>query len=280
MSALLIAWLTMKEAARKRLLTLAVIASILFLALFAIGFALLIRYGPRSPTAPATMFTAMMTVMGFYFLNFLAGVSAIFVSVNAIPTEIDSGTIHALVARPIRRRDVIFGKWLGYAGVMTAYVVLMSAGLLAIIYFTSGAVPAAPLATVGLMVWVTLLLLTLSILGGTFLSALANGVGLFLLYGLAWMGGMIEGMGGLLRNETMLYLGIVTSLVIPSDVLWHAASYYLLSPSVLMMAGTSSSGLFPFAWSAPPAPAMLVYTGIYTLAALGLAVLVFARRDL
>ncbi|MCL4533534.1 MAG: ABC transporter permease [Bacteroidetes bacterium] len=285
MSILLIARLTLKEAARKRLLALAVAGGALFLVLFGVGFALLLgqikaEAARAGGGAPPFMLTAMMMVMGFYFLNVLAGVSAIFVSVNAISGELDSGTIHALVARPLRRRDIILGKWLGYALVLTAYVVAMSTGLMAIIYLTSGTLPPAPLATIGLMVWVALLLLTLSILGGTFLSALANGVGLFLLYGLAWLAGVIEGLGGLVHNSTMVHIGIAVSLLVPSDALWQAASYYLQSPSILMLASTSASGLFPFGSSAPPAGTMLVYTTIYTLAALGLAVLVFSRRDM
>lgn len=288
MSALLIARLTLKEAVRKRLVLLAVAGSLLFLATFGIGFNLLLgqmqenaaRMPPGATGAAAPIFTTGMMVLGFYMLNFLAGVSAIFVSVNAISGEIDSGTLHALVARPLYRRDVILGKWLGYASVLTVYVAVMSGGLIAIIYFAAGSLPPAPLATIGLMIWVTLLLLSLSILGGTFLSALANGVGMFLLYGLAWLAGVIEAMGGLVHNDTMVHVGIAISLVIPSDVLWHAASYYLLPPSVLMVQSVASASLFPFASPAPPAPAMLIYAGLYTLAAIGLAIAVFNRRDL
>lgn len=285
MSILLIARLTIKEAARKRLLVLAVAASVFFLAIFGVGLNLLfneVKSGAARSGGAAALFTysALMTVMGFYFVNFLAGVSAIFVSVNAISAEIDSGTVHALLARPVRRRDVVLGKWLGYAAVLSAYVVAMTVGLLAIIFAVTGTMPPAPVATIALMVWTTILLLSMSILGGTFLSGLANGVGLFLLYGLAWLAGLVEGIGGLVHNQTMVNVGIVVSLIMPSDVMWRAASYYLQSPAMVLLSGASASGLFPFASTDPPTPALLVYVLVYTVAALAGGVLVFSRRDL
>ncbi|MBI2938936.1 MAG: ABC transporter permease [Chloroflexi bacterium] len=286
MNALLIARLTLKEAARKRLLLLVVIGSVLFLTLFGVGLILLLGQvraqmaGSGAGRQGIAVFSAMMTLMGFYMLNTLAGLSAVFISVNAISGDIDSGTVHALLAHPLRRRDVILGKWLGYASVLALYVVVMSLALMAIAYFVTDFLPPAPLAAIGLMVLVTLVLLSLSTLGGTFLPTLANGVGLFLLYGLAWLGGMVETLGAALRSDTMVHIGIVVSLLIPSDVLWRSASFYLQPAAILAMQNVSTGGVVPFASATPPAAPMLIYTVLYTLGALGLAIAVFNRRDL
>ena len=48
-------------------------------------------------------------------LNFAHG---LFLSVGAVSGEIDSGTLHALLARPIRRAEFILGRWLAFAGIM------------------------------------------------------------------------------------------------------------------------------------------------------------------
>lgn len=286
MNAWCIARLTMKEASRRRILLLIVVGSVLFLALFAAGMAFLlteVQGGPgRTSSQVVALFAVVLTIMGFYALNFLAGLSAIFTSVNAISGEIDSGTIYAVLARPIRRRDVILGKWLGFAIVLALYVSAMSGGLFAIVYLLTGVPPAAPLPVVGILVLMTLMLLTLSLLGGTFLPTLANGIGLFLLYGLGWLGGMIESVGNALGNTTMVQIGIVVSLVIPSDALWRAASYYLQPPSLLLIMQSAPSGptAMPFVAITPPAPAMLTYVVLYTLAALTLAIAILNRRDL
>ncbi|MCL5961632.1 MAG: ABC transporter permease [Chloroflexi bacterium] len=286
MQTLLIARLTLKEAARKKLLLLTVVGGGLFLVLFGVGLAVLLpelraqfaREG--RPTAQAALFVSLMTIMGFYVLNFLAGISAMFVSVNAISGETDSGTVHALLAHPLRRRDIVLGKWLGYAAVLILYVVTMSGSLLAIVYFVGGYRVATPLPAVALMVLVTLVVLSLSFFGGTFLPTLANGIGIFLLYGLAWMGGLIEIIGAQLHSDAMNYIGIVVSLLMPSDILWRGASYYLQPAWVVLLENSQNVSAAPFASSTPPTTAMIVYAGLYTVIALGAAVAVFNRRDL
>jgi ABC-2 type transport system permease protein len=35
---------------------------------------------------------------------------------DTLAGEINSGTIQVIVTKPIRRSDVVFGKWLGFAG--------------------------------------------------------------------------------------------------------------------------------------------------------------------
>src|SRR5690606_23297519 len=118
MNLIQIARLTMKEAARKRLLLLVLIGSVLFLVLFGVGLRLLLDQlgAPRGARSFGqsvdfdSFASAMMTLLAFYALNFLAGLSAIFVSVNALSGEVDSGTVHALLARPLRRWEVVIGK--------------------------------------------------------------------------------------------------------------------------------------------------------------------------
>ncbi|MER3513475.1 MAG: ABC transporter permease, partial [Chloroflexota bacterium] len=75
-----------------------------------------------------------------------------------------------------------------------------------------------------LMVLEGALVLTLSILGGTRLSTLANGVLVFGLYGLAFVGGWVEQIGAIMHNETVIDIGIVSSLIMPSEALWRLAS--------------------------------------------------------
>ena len=61
-------------------------------------------------------------MLGLYAVHFLSSFLALFLSVGAISSEIDSGTLHAVLARPIRRADVVVGRWLAYAGLIGVYV--------------------------------------------------------------------------------------------------------------------------------------------------------------
>lgn len=282
-----IARFTVLEAARRRLLLAAALLSLAFLALFAVGFWFLhdriaeqmARSGPGA-RASLGLFAAVMTLLGFYVVNFLAALLALFTSVGTISGEIESGTLHSIVPKPLRRSDVVLGKFVGYALLLGVYVGAMGAGLLLIVGTIAGYSPPDPARALGLMLWEAWLLLALSLLGGSALPTLANGVAVFLLFGLAWIGGLIEAIGGALQSDAMVNLGIATSLLVPNDALWRAASYYL-QPVALLAAQSAGPGAgIPFVSSTPPAPAMLLWSAGYLLAALVGAVALFGRRDL
>ena len=81
-----------------------------------------------------------------------------------------------------------------------------------------------------------------------------------------------------LASLTWGTIGIAVSLLIPSDGLWRAASYYLQSPG--MLAGVAARGSLPFASVTPPATPFLVWAAGYALVCLTASTLVFSRRDL
>src|SRR4051794_32463784 len=237
MHALTIARFTVQEAISRRLVLAAFVLSVLFLAVYALGFSLL--YGRITPSPSQSIAVTVgvagtiLTVLGLYAVHFLSSFLALFLTVGAISSEIDSGTLHAVLARPIRRADLVLGRWLAFAGLIGAYVVLMGGSILLLARAISGYEPFDAPRTIGLMALGAVLLLTLSLLGSTLLSTLANGVVAFTLFGLAWLGGIIEFAGNLVPNDEMVNLGIAISLLIPSDGLWKAASFYAQSPLFL-----------------------------------------------
>ena len=279
---LTIARFTVHEAVSRRLVLASAILSLVFIGLYALGFWFLFTQAEPSgrPATPSELATAgtMLTVLGLYAVYFLSSFVALFLTVGAISSEVDSGTLHAVLARPIRRADVVVGRWLAYAGLVGVYVALMAGSVLGLAWLVIGYQALAWPSTVGLMVLGAIVLLTLSLLGSTMLSTLANGVVSFTLFGLAWLGGIIEFIGTMMKNEAMLNLGIVISLLVPSDAIWKAASFYAQSPLFLVVQGVSGAG--PFAAAAPPTASFIVWALLYLCAVLLLAVRAFARRDL
>ena len=279
-----IARFTLQEAMSRRIILAGLLLSAAFVALFALGFwfaydkAVEVSGTGASRTLPGVA-AALLTVMGLYAISFLASFLALFLSVGAISGEVDSGTILAILARPVRRVEFVLGRWLAYAALLGAYVVLMVGLLLLVAKVVAGyEVTDAPPA-VGLMVLQALVLLTLSLLGSSRLPTLANGVVVFSLFGLAWLGGIIEFIGDLLRNDAMTNLGIVVSLLVPSDALWRGASFYLQAPS-LRAIGNAANGGIPFLGTTPPTTAMIVWSIGYVAVALAASILAFSRRDL
>ena len=211
---------------------------------------------------------------GLYAVNFLTIMMAVLTSVDTLSGEIASGTIHTLVSKPLQRWEIVLGKFIGFAGMLLLYLLLMGGGVLAVVYLLTGYTAPNPLAGLALMALNALLLLSVSLLGGSLLSTLANGVLVFGLYGVAFIGGWIEQFGSLLRNQTAINIGVLSSLIMPSEALWKRAAYEMQSPLVAAL------GFAPFTSNTVPSPLMLAYAGLYLLIVLYLAVLFFSRRDL
>jgi hypothetical protein len=144
-----------------------------------------------------------------------------------------------------------------------------------IVYVRSGYVVENLWAGLGLMVLEGLAVLSLTLAGGTRLSTLANGVVAFMLYGVAFIGGWVEQIGALLRNETAVDIGIVASLIMPSEMLWKKA-LALFQPVL----ANNPLNVGPFAVASEPSTLMLAYGGFYVVALLALALWSFSVRDL
>jgi Cu-processing system permease protein len=293
---LVVAGWTLLEARRRRLLVAGVALSVAFIALFALGFSLLYHSQQRSlladqgvsgglvsPREELLVLSTGLVVLGLYGVQFLAALLALFLGVASVSPEVDSGALHAVLARPLSRLDYLLGRFLALAGMLTAYVLVMSAALLLTAGIVAGYQPDDATRAVGLMLLEVLVLLGVSLLGSTVLPTLANGVVMLALFGLAWLGGIVGFIGTVPPgNELMANLGTAVSLLLPADAVWRGASYHLL-PSGLLLAGSvaDQGGLqLPFASTSPIAPALLAWALAYPAACLGLAAAAFQRRDL
>lgn len=286
MRTLVIARITLREAVRRRMIWLVLALSLLFVIIYFWGFTQVraeflreqAERGPRQGGGDILTFELVATIMvglGFYTINFLAGVMTIFASVGTIAGEIETGTFQAIVPKPIARWELVVGKFLGYATMIVAYVALMAAGVLLASRVVADYTPANFVTGTALVMLVSLVLLALTILGSTVLQTMANGVVVFMLYGGALLGGLLETLGSVLNIQSLINTGVVTSLILPSDVIWRLASSILQPNSALRF-----DSPIPIAVSRPPSNAMVVYAVAYVIVMLGLAVLSFRRRDL
>jgi Cu-processing system permease protein len=168
---------------------------------------------------------------------------------------------------------VVLGKWLGHAVMLVLYLGLLSGAILIGVYLMAGYMPPNPLQGMLLFMLEALVLLSLSMLGGTYLSTLANGVTLFMVYGVAFIGAWVEQIGALLNAPAAVQIGIVTSLLMPVEALWRRTAY-VMQPPVLRAMPT------PFTLASPPSTAMVAYAAVYGLLVLALTMRAFNRRDL
>jgi Cu-processing system permease protein len=286
-----IAGFTLQEAVSRRLILAGVVISLGYVGLFSLGFHFAYDKALENTPNPETRLSlgiafATLTLFGVYVVNYLASFLALFLSVGAVSGEIDSGTLHAVLARPLNRAEFVIGRWLGYVVMIAGYVVAMTDAILLVARLIAGYEVPDPASALLLMLLESVLLLTLSLFGSTLMPTLANGVVVFTLVGLAWLAGIIEFVGHLLQSapdstggDALLNIATTVSLFLPSDALWRGASYYLESPALLAVMGTSRGGI-PFFSSSPPAPALILWAVGYVVVVLCGAVLAFGRRDL
>lgn len=276
---LTISQLTIHEALRKRVLLAALLLGIAFLVVFGIGFYFMNREvitGARGPETQIQrgLIYIFLTMAGLYAVNFLMVMMAALLPIDTVSGEIRSGAIQSLVTKPLHRSEVLLGKWLGFWVILAAYLVLMAGGVLVIASWIGNTSPPNVWFGVSLMLLEATLLLTLSIAGGTRLSTLANGVMVFGLFGLAFIGGWIEQIGTLFQNETARLVGIITSLLVPTEALWQLAAYNM-QPALMR-----DMTLTPFSPASVPSNMMIVWAGGYILLILFVGLWSFRTRDL
>ena len=267
---------TFREAARRKILWAALLAGGAFLTLFATGMHFQAKDLVRYSVPPFVRYQVQSSVLqvGFYAVDVLAVLLAILTSVDTLSGEIASGTIHAIATKPVARWQILVGKWIGFAIMVAVYVALMFAGVGIVGRVVTGIVtPRIFLG--GTLVYVEcLLVLTMTVMCGTWFSTLTNGVVVIGLHGLAFIGGWIEQIAALTNSPRLVTVGIVSSLLMPSEALWHRASFEMQSSFARTLQFT------PFANASAPSLAMVGYAVVYLMIAFAIAICHFRERDL
>ena len=272
---LTIAHLTLHEARRRRIVLSAAVCGIGFLAVFGTGMYFINRGVSDDPIERAAAVT-IITIIGLYGVNFLATAAAVLLPVDTLSGEIGSGVIQTLASKPVRRADVVLGKWLGYWVLTLSYLMAMAVGVVLIVRVITGYMQPGLDRALPLMALEATVLLTITIAGGTLFSTVTNGIVAFGLYGLALAGGIVEQAGTLLGNLVARDIGTAVSLISPADTLWRMAAYYLVPAFI-----TNLNEGPPMMWSvSAPTAAMVVWSVGFVLVVLAFALRTFNRRAL
>jgi Cu-processing system permease protein len=277
MSGLVImAGITFREAARKRILWTALLCGAILLAIFAIALRLQVMEFQGRPMSPFVRYQVEsgMLMVGLYTCDLLAVVMTILTSIDSIAGEISTGTIHAIATKPVARWQILAGKFCGFAAMIAIYVSLTFAGTVAVAYAVTGVLPERPLVGAALIVFECLIALGLTFLFGTWFSTLTNGVIVLGLQGAAFMGGWLEQVSGFSQSAQIVTLGVWSSLVMPGESLWRRAAYEMQTP----LAGSLSFS--PFANVSIPSGTAVAYAGVYLVLMLAVGIWHFQRRDL
>jgi ABC-type transport system involved in multi-copper enzyme maturation permease subunit len=277
--ALTVARLTLREAARRKVVRALLVLTVLLLALSAWGFSKLVGLDTELGTmtsGEARLVASLLLNLVMFGYSLIAALGTAFLAGPTLAGEVDSGQALAILARPVRRSAVLFGKWLGLVAFGSGYVALAGLAQMLVVRATVGYWPPSPVAGLALLAAETVVLLTLALLLSSVVSTMASGIVAVGLFGATWVAGVVGGLGAALGNEGVERVGTVSKIVLPTDGLWRGAMNAFQDPISLVQMG---EGGFPFLSEAPLTSAYLGWAAVWIAMVWGLTALSFSRRD-
>ena len=285
MTVVTIARLTIAEAVRRRIVLVLIALTLVSVALTTLGVERLVSLARADGTNDLQIqvgISQILILVAFMF-SFVLAMTAAFLGAPAIAADLESGVAAAILVRPIRRAELVLGRWLGLVVVVVAYAV--ASGLLEIagVGLVSGSAPPYPMLAVGYLAAQAIVLLTLAILLSTRVPAIASGAICVVLFGLAWMAGVFAGIGMFLHAGPLVSVAEASRWLLPTDGLWRGTIYGLEPPIIGAIVGGRvgpAASANPFFAAEPPPSPFVAWSAIWVALVLGLAVWSFSRRDL
>ncbi len=282
---LVIARLSIAEVIRRRIVWVLLGLTVVSVGLTTWGVERLVSLARANGSSELVIFVGVagVLVLVAFMFSFVLTMTAAFLAAPAIATDLETGVAQAMLARPIRRSELVVGRWLGLSLVVLAYALL--SGLLEIFAFqlVSGYLPPKPLEAALYLAGQAIVLLTVALLLSTRLPAIASGAVCVVLFGLGWMAGVFANVGQVLNAGPLVTVAEASRWLLPSDGLWRG-TIHALQPPISLLAGDGPVGAAananPFFAPDPPPAGFLVWVVVWTVLVLGLASLSLERRDL
>ncbi|MGN9914586.1 ABC transporter permease [Phytohabitans sp. LJ34] len=275
---LTIAALTLREAARRKVLRSLAVMTVVLLSLSAWGFYRLDAEFGGLTSGEARIAASVVLNLVMFGLSMIAALGTAFLAGPTMAGEMESGTALAILARPIRREAVLLGKWLGLVTFGGVFVALAGLTQFLIVWVTMGYWPPSPVVGLALLAAQTAVLLTLGLLLSTAISPMASGIVAVGLFGATWIAGVVGGLGDALGNESVARVGTVSRMILPTDGLWRGAMSSFQEPNLLSQFAELRGQ--PFLSDAGLTVPYVAWAAVWVTLILGLAAVSFRRRDL
>jgi Cu-processing system permease protein len=272
------------ESLRRRVFAIVGVLTLLFLILYGVGVEVAFHeVGNQSLVGgdlidEQTLVGSTVFGLAMFATLFLGSVLAIFLTIGVVRGDAESGLLQPLVVRPLGRGTMLVARWAGAAIASALYVAIVySVALLLTTGFgdwtpDSVAVPGLLLAG-GVVV-----IAAVSVLASVFMTATAQGIAVFMLFGAGLVAGLLGQIGDAINSPTLGRISDVASYAVPFEGLYQHG-LYLLTADQTGVTGTIVQ-LGPFGGAQQAGGGLFVFAVVYTVAVLAVAVAGFARRDL
>jgi len=283
-SVLTIAGYGFREAVRRKVFSVVVVLTAIFLVLFWLANHYVFReLANISPPADVHVDTrtfagAFLFGLAMFATLFLGVVLAVFLTLGVVSGDAERGLLQPLVVRPVGRGTLLLSRFLGAAAVTTVYVLAVYWIAMAITGATGHWWPAAKIAPGLELAGGVVIVTALSLLGSVALSAIANGIAVFMLFGAGLVAGLLGSIGHALNSHAIKHASTVAAWALPFEALYQDG---------LRLIAANENGITGFLLQLGPFGGAYVHGwGIrawataYLAVALALGLAAFSRRDL
>lgn len=274
----------LRESLRRKVFLIVLLLSGAFLALYGIGVWRAFRdtvsfVAPDQLGLDPTVVTgATVLGLGMFATLFLGTVLAIFLTLGVVRGDAERGLLQPLVVRPVGRTTLLVARFLAAGLVCAAYVAALFAAETVITGLVGGWWPDHAVLAGGEVAYAVEVIVALSLLGSVFLSATANGIAVFMVFGGGLVAGLLAQIGRAIGSGTLRSIGRWASWALPFEALYQDSLHLLTS-------GTSGFARFalelgPLGGSLGGGIGVRLWAGAYLVLVGTVCLWAFARTDL
>ena len=270
-----------RESIRRRVFVVVAVLTLLSGALYVMGARLAFRDTAEfsGSVVDAQEFTgALVFGMAMFGTLFLGAVLAAFLTLGVVRGDAERGLLQPLVVRPVGRATVVAARFAAAAAVSAGYVLVVYAGAMIVTGIIGDWWPDQIVAPGLALAGGVIVIAALSTAGSVVLTATANGIAVFMVYGAGLIAGLLGQIGDALSSETLENIARVASWALPFEALFQDG----LDATVSDVGGIEGAllELGPFGGAESAGAFLWPYTVLYVAAVIAAATWVFARRDL
>jgi Cu-processing system permease protein len=281
--ALIVARFSLRESLRRRVFVVVALLTFLFLALYGLAtwqaFKAADEFGTGEAGVDAeTVVGATLAGLAMFAILFLGAILAVFLTLGAVRGDAERGLLQPLLVRPLPRRTLLLGRWIGATAVCAPYVVLVALASFAITAALGDWWPdrtVMPLLTLALGVTI---IAALSLAGSIALAATANGIAIFMLFGAGLTAGLLGQIAEAIGSDTLGDVAQIATWALPFEALYQAGLADLTVDTVGF--ARLAINLGPFGGAQSAGAGLWLFSLGYLLAVGAAAVAAFSRRDL
>jgi len=272
----------LREALRRKVFVVVCLLTVAFVVLYWLGSRYTFNHvGQVHPPAgidARTFAGAFLFGMAMFGTLFLGTVLAIFLTLGVVRGDAERALLQPLVVRPIGRSTLLVARFLGAAAVCGPYVLGV---YFATMVFTGieGSWWPDHIVTPGLeLVGGVLVVAALSLLGSVFLSSIANGIAVFMVFGAGLVAGLLGNIGHVLNSGGLVHAAKIAAWTVPFEALYQDA-LHLITEHTSGLTGFLLR-LGPFGGAEQGGGALRLWVLAYLGIVGAFALAGFARRDL